>query len=364
MNKIYLILLITLLLLITLSSGCSSSKVERGITQLENETSAITKEITDLKSNLDDNLQKLNADIQKNSSQLENETSTLKKDLDGLKSSISVQVQGLKANIQKNYTQLENKVSALDENIQQLNAGIQTKDRQIITETSAIKKQLADFKSIVQIDETKLENKISAFDENIQKLNTDIQKTINQQKPYWIIAILVLLFTVAGIFFFLKYKMVRLGNILSSELTSSLEKLKNELIQLDAKPLPVPDQKLESENLQVAQEAEPDHSLPIKVCEEIQRMRNRMKHMDQDDQAIKVLRKRLESLEEELNGKGYEMVNLEGKPYNEGMTVKPSFITDKNMKEGEKIITRVIKSQINYKDILIQAAEVEVSQGV
>ena len=93
-------------------------------------------------------------------------------------------------------------------------------------------------------------------------------------------------------------------------------------------------------------------------------MRNRMKHMDQDDQATKVFRKRLESLEEELNDKGYEMLNLEDKPFIEGMTVKPSFVTDENMKDGEKIITRVIKPQINYNNVLIQAAEVEVSQSV
>ena len=46
------------------------------------------------------------------------------------------------------------------------------------------------------------------------------------------------------------------------------------------------------------------------------------------------------------------------------MTVEARFIPDKNLKEGEEIITRVIKPQVNYKDTLIQAAQVEVAQGI
>ena len=120
---------------------------------------------------------------------------------------------------------------------------------------------------------------------------------------------------------------------------------------------------LKDDKQQLTQEAEPDHSLPIKVCEEIQRMRNRMKHMDQDDQATKVFSKRLTSLEEKLNSMGYEMGNLENTPYREGMTVEARFISNENMNEGEEIITKVMKPQINYNGVLIKAADVEVSQG-
>jgi len=45
------------------------------------------------------------------------------------------------------------------------------------------------------------------------------------------------------------------------------------------------------------------------------------------------------------------------------MNLQANFVTDDNLKEGESIITRIIKPQINYKGKLIQAAQVEVSQG-
>ena len=45
------------------------------------------------------------------------------------------------------------------------------------------------------------------------------------------------------------------------------------------------------------------------------------------------------------------------------MNVEVNFVTDENLSEGESVITRIIKPQINFKGKLIQAAQVEVSQG-
>ena len=91
-------------------------------------------------------------------------------------------------------------------------------------------------------------------------------------------------------------------------------------------------------------------------------MRKRLKTMD-ESHGTKVLANRIESLEEKIEEMGYKIVNLEGKPYNEGMHVKARFVQDDNLQEGEEIITRVIKPQINYMGELKQVAEVVVSQG-
>ncbi|MCP4612968.1 MAG: DUF1640 domain-containing protein [Planctomycetes bacterium] len=408
MNKIYLTFLITLL--ITLQFGCLASRrevddkvqelnadIQKNDRQIKKEISAISKDLDGLKSNLDEKVQKLNADIKENDNQLENETAVIKNEVEGLKSSLTDQVQKLDTDIQENDNQLENETTAIKKEfeglkssltgqVQKLDTDIQENDNQLENETTAIKKEFEGLKSnlsdqiqelntVIQEKSSQIDNKIPAITKEVdglktslsgqvQELNADIQETKNKQKIYWIIAILLLVFVVAGIVFFLKYKMVYLGNILSSEFTSSVEQLKNEAIQLDTKLVQIMERQLENEKLQLGQEAKPDHSLPIKVCEEIQRMRNRMKHMDQDDQATKVFRKRLESLEEKLNDMEYEIVKLEDKPYNEGMTVRGSFISNENMKKGEEIITRVLKPQINYKNVLIQAAEVEISMGV
>jgi hypothetical protein len=51
------------------------------------------------------------------------------------------------------------------------------------------------------------------------------------------------------------------------------------------------------------------------------------------------------------------------KPYDQGMKVSANFRPDESLKAGEQIITRIIKPQVNYNDIMIQAAQVEVSVG-
>lgn len=105
------------------------------------------------------------------------------------------------------------------------------------------------------------------------------------------------------------------------------------------------------------------NSLAFKVAEEITRMRQRIASMPSDISGIIQLSKSLDRLEEELNILGFELPVLLNKPYSEGMTVHARFIPSENLKSGEKLITKVIKPQINYKGQLVQIAEVEVSSG-
>ncbi|MBC8185738.1 hypothetical protein H8E88_32020 [candidate division KSB1 bacterium] len=219
----------------------------------------------------------------------------------------------------------------------------------------------------------KANNQIEILDNYIEKVKDDnksqiksldqsINKTISDRTLYSIIIILVLLILLVIVFFFLKSKVAQQQDSLSS-VKDAQEKLENEAIQLDTKLIQILEQELEVAQQQPQQTKEVDHSLPMKLGEEIHRMRKRLKIMD-ESQGTKVLNKRIESLEEKINDMGYEIVNLEGKPFNDGMTVQAKFVADENLKEGESIIRRVIKPQINFNDNLIQTAEVEVAQGI
>ena len=66
-----------------------------------------------------------------------------------------------------------------------------------------------------------------------------------------------------------------------------------------------------------------------------------------------------------LFANGYELVDMLGKPYHEGMLVSNTdFVDDEMLKEGERIITKIIKPQINYKGQMIQSAQIQVSQNI
>ena len=106
-----------------------------------------------------------------------------------------------------------------------------------------------------------------------------------------------------------------------------------------------------------------NNSLAFRVADEITRMRQRLALMPSDINGIAQLSKSLDRLEEELNLLEFEMPVLLNKPYDDGMTVKARFILSERIKTGERIITKVIKPQINFKGQLVQMAEVEVSTG-
>jgi len=104
--------------------------------------------------------------------------------------------------------------------------------------------------------------------------------------------------------------------------------------------------------------------LALKVADEITRMRQRITSIPLEFNGMSQLLKSLDRLENELNILGFELPVLLNTPYHDGMTVKARFIPSENMKAGERIITKVIRPQINYKNQLVQIAEIEVSTGI
>ena len=69
-------------------------------------------------------------------------------------------------------------------------------------------------------------------------------------------------------------------------------------------------------------------------------------------------------MEDNLLANGYELVDMLGKPYNDGMKVTANFIEDEDLEQGTQIITGIIKPQINFNGKMIQSAQITVSQNI
>ena len=110
--------------------------------------------------------------------------------------------------------------------------------------------------------------------------------------------------------------------------------------------------------------AAPDHSLVIILADRITFMEMTLSKMDPKVRGHKQLSKSIEQMKNNLLANGYELVDMLGKPYNDGMRVTASFIEDEELAEGEQIVTAIIKPQINYKGKMIQSAQITVSQNI
>lgn len=107
-----------------------------------------------------------------------------------------------------------------------------------------------------------------------------------------------------------------------------------------------------------------DHSLALKVADEIVRMQKNISKMDEGTKGLKPLTKGIERIQNNFAANGYEMINLLNTEYDERNNIDViNFITDENLAENKRIISAVIKPQVNYNGVLIQRAQVDVSQN-
>lgn len=119
----------------------------------------------------------------------------------------------------------------------------------------------------------------------------------------------------------------------------------------------------ESSNVTQSSKGEIDHTFAKRVADEIVRFTTNLSRMDESIKGYKQLSASVRKLEQTLNSNGYELEDLLNKPFDIGMNLQANFVIDENLKSGESIISRIIKPQINYNGKMIQAAQIEVSQG-
>ena len=109
--------------------------------------------------------------------------------------------------------------------------------------------------------------------------------------------------------------------------------------------------------------AEPDHSLVKTLADRITFMEMTLYKMDSSVRGHKQLSRSIAQMKDNLLANGYEIVDMLGKEYDEGMKVTANFIEDENIESGKQIITGIVKPQINYKGVMIQSAQITVSQN-
>ena len=219
------------------------------------------------------------------------------------------------------------------------------------------KKQSVDNKSICRkIDET----------------NSNVQENQNmlQSRTLWAgMVVLLLLVAIFGVAYRL-VKRIKLGSTSIDEVRKAQDalqvaqgKMQEESVKLDDKLLELFDRQIANAPKNEGN-GKTDHSLALKVADEIVRIELNMSRMDSSIKGYKQLAKAVERIKDNFKANGYEIVDMLGKPYNEGMKVIANFVVDEDLEEGKQIITGITKPQINYNGQMIQAAQITVSQNI
>ncbi|MDR2772241.1 MAG: septum formation initiator [Elusimicrobiota bacterium] len=206
---------------------------------------------------------------------------------------------------------------------------------------------------------------ITVFSENAAQNFVEIDKSISKKTIYGIGAFALLAIISLLLYFYLRKNSADLVSKLNQDKRIIEEKLIGEFdkqAQIMGELISLIQQQ---KNIQPITNQEPDHSLSLKVAGEINLIERNISFMDSDVKGLKQLKRSVERLKDNLKANGYEMPELLGKKFNQGMIITViNSIPDENLEKGEEKITKILIPQVNYNDKMIQAAQVEISIGI
>src|SRR5690554_299050 len=290
--------------------------------------------------------------------------SILVKEIPTIKSNLLKQQQEIDALTKKlksqNYTigKQGQTISSLEIENKSLNACIDSLSQLIQTNSQNITTISDDLGTKIQETGEQAETRIS-------KLGGDVEKN----RLYWIIATLVTLLLGALMYLFLGKRIKSSQTDVETQIRNTKKSLEEESLKLDNKLIEVLETQLkvqqeETKKQPIATNEKADHSLALKVADEIVRMQKNISRMDAGIKGLKPLEKGIERIQANFAANGYEMVNLLNKKFDDRMTIEVvNVLDDENLPKGEKIITRIIRPQVLHNGVLIQRAQVEVSQN-
>lgn len=277
---------------------------------------------------------------------------------------------------QNQITTLEQKV----QNVEQQNAVFNDQLKELKTQivslasdneslNSALQKKQASIDSLANVVATNSANIQTAADElglKIKSTNEAVSRTSDSLKEKTIWGIVAFIFAIlASVVVWLLHKKgqktsddkITLLKMQADELNEKiLSQFSDEMNEL---------QKIGEalKNAGGSTSVEPDHSLVKTLADRITFMEMTLYRMDSSVKGHKQLSKSIAQMKDNLLANGYEIVDMLGKEYDEGMKVTPNFIEDEKIETGKQIITGIIKPQINYQGVMIQSAQITVSQN-
>lgn len=268
-------------------------------------------------------------------------------------------------NLQREVSNLKSSVSRLQQENGKIR-GVYQQQKAIVDSLLLEQKQQTENLNVLA---DKVGANISETNKNLEASTSSLSASINNRTRMAVCGILIAI-VLLGIVYFILRKKILSGTSSINKIKVAQESLENaqkamleESVKLDNKLVEFLDKQVASQP-QNNNNDQPDHSLALKVATEVARIENNLSKMDPSVKGYKQLSSAVKKIRNNFLAYGYEIVEMIGKPYSEGIKASVSFETDESLADGEQRITRIIVPQVNYNGKMIQAAQITVSQNI
>ena len=271
------------------------------------------------------------------------------------------EVQSLKEkmqSLQSENNKLKTEISSINSKVAKVNQKLETLDQKVQSNASDI-----------QNTNSELNGKIANSETTTNQKFTQVDNSLSKNSLWSIIGILGAII-VSGIVYWLVSKRQTTDKTdVEAQISKTKKTLEEEGVKLDTKLTEVLETQLklvqeERAKIPANKSEEIDHSLALKVADEIVRINKNLSNMDANTKGLKQLSASVKRIEDNFAANGYDMPELLNKTFDPRMKlIVANSVPDENLKDGEEIITKIIKPQVNYKGVMIQSAQVEVSVG-
>jgi hypothetical protein len=276
--------------------------------------------------------------------------------------SLLKEIQTIQINIVKQKNEIESLKTKIGIQSTQLESLFQETEKlklENVILSNKIETNSGNISSIAEDLGTKIQTTESNAKESISKLDKDVETN----RLYWIIGTLITLIFGGLVYWLLGKRITSSQTDVEGQIRNTKKSLEEESLKLDAQLLEIINSQLKIKETQTEkpESGEKDHSLVLKVADEVTRILMNLEVMDKEIKGYKHLKKYSESILDNLKAYGYEIPQLLGMNYNSGMNMVATLEFDESVESGKQIIKRIIKPQVNFEGKVIQTAKVTVA---
>lgn len=209
---------------------------------------------------------------------------------------------------------------------------------------------------------------ISDANQKIDSNVSTLSNSINSRSWLGALGILIAIGLLACTYYILRRKISSgastIEKIRSAQegLETAQKAMQEESVKLDSKLVELIDKQMSNNKL--AGDQKVDHSFALKVGDEIAKIETNLSKMDPEVKGYRQLKQALKRIKDNFNAHGYEIVELLGLDYNDGMPFEAQFVPDETLPEGKRVISGITRLQINYNGEMIQSAKITVRQNI